>query len=368
MAIPSYFNRCRLSLRALAVILGVIGVVFAWGGYELRHAWRQHHALSTIAPFGDSVEFVGRFSGDDTSIEFAAFPRSRGFRTLIAEVFRKPRSLFLLDASRMPASAMDAIGELSTLRDLNVIDTPPDTVAHLLQQTPHLQRLMLARCALDSQVTQEMGRLVQLEGLALRGVDNVADDVPALCQLKRIKRLELSVCRLTDSDLEKLLSCLTALQSLEIDRVPLSGPVMRRIGNLRNLEVLTLHGDVPTDGLRLLHGLTALRTLSIVTAERLTIESAHLPPGIRQLTLLGHPVSANTLSTLATFDEIRSLKIDAAMLSERNLKILAQLPNLRKLDLWDDELSDEAFNQLGSELPNCQIGRNWSLSGVQLKN
>jgi len=125
----------------LAIALAVLGVIFAWGGYELRHAWRQHQALSLIAPYGESVEFVDRFSGDDTSVEFGAFDRAVGFRNLITEVRRKPHSLYLWNASRMPEDAMDAIGELPSLRDLNVIDTGADTLVRMLQEAPYLRRV-----------------------------------------------------------------------------------------------------------------------------------------------------------------------------------------------------------------------------------
>jgi hypothetical protein len=87
-------------------------------------------------------------------------------------------------------------------------------------------------------------------------------------------------------------------------------------------------------------------------------EHLHVLPKLWYLSLAGSPVSATTIPELAGITELSMLELQGTTLGDDAIgpfKQLAELPNLRRIDLRGTRISPAGLTELETHLQGCQV-------------
>jgi hypothetical protein len=77
------------------------------------------------------------------------------------------------------------------------------------------------------------------------------------------------------------------------------------------------------------------------------------------------PVSDTGIALLAGHTAFTDLKLDRTDLSDKSVSWLVSQKNLKYLDLYHTQLSEQGFNSVKKALPNARI--NWSLDAARAR-
>lgn len=202
-----------------------------------------------------------------------------------------------------------------------------------------------------SWIEQAGGRFVQGPGGTITEVDLrsswVTDsDLARLTQFANLKKLDLSLTRITDRGLRALrpLETVTELNLYFAEQITDDG--MSAIKGWKKLERLTLRGTKISDStLEFLSGITALRSLDVGYAELTDAGLVHLGAltGLRELTVGGNKLAGPGLQFLRQLPQLTYLDLggqqrtDSGLwfvtLSEAGLEAVATVTELRELRL-----------------------------------
>lgn len=141
---------------------------------------------------------------------------------------------------------------------------------------------------------------------------------------------------------------------------------MKALAGLRNIESFTIHtyGSNMTDsGLKVLQNFPKLRQLTLTRCYRLTTEGLAIIPGLgqlRSLTLLysGYTPDSSldqVANAIQVATQVEELHLGGRMLSDSGLRHLANLKNVRRLDVSETQgYSEKGLVRLILELPNLE--------------
>jgi len=264
------------------------------------------------------------------------------------------------------AEGFRRLAELPTLTHL-ILQAPPTADAlEAIAQLPNLRMLALLGGALGDEEIRRLGRLDRLEILA---IPEGSPGDPGLLALAGLPLRSLSLSgapKSTGKGFEALAERGT-LRDLELGFGGLSEAAVPSLSKLRSLEYLELNGqswreDGTASSLRALTGLQALGLswLPVASLEwlgelpalkRLSIHSCYLRGGLkgiervralRELSLPDVPVEDEQLRPLAELKNLRALDLKSARMSGRGLLHLQGLPRLTHLNLFNLVSIDDA--------------------------
>ena len=173
-------------------------------------------------------------------------------------------------------------------------------------------------------------------------------DLRAVASMREVRWLDLSACRVGDSELVELVE-LDKMVGLESLRLPPTtsdgiGPVLVRLRSLKHLSLEATRVTAATVAV-LPRGLESLN-LSGTTIDDAAIEHLRRLPGLRQLWLDETPVGDKSLTVVSTRTTIETLGLTGTGISSEGIKQLAGLANLTALHLAETAIDDEALGVL----------------------
>jgi Leucine-rich repeat (LRR) protein len=287
-----------------------------------------------------------------------AFMEGKAFE-ILAKIpsLREVEICFFTDDKRDKYVVPNQICLMKQITQLEIIRA--NTFPPVLDGMDALECLILSKCDIKD-FPEGIKNLPKLEQIEITGGGGVETLPPALCMLPRLKVLKLDTCRYNTLPLE--IGCLKGLKELIVinetnEKVGLK-ELPKEIGNLTELELLNIGGNLLTDLPKEISNLKKLEWLSLekngISKLPMVITSLEK---LKVLILNNNPISElpKELSTLAQLEslEIRNSGIKCISLG------IDSLLKLKKLDLGANELKvvPEFIGRL-VELESLSIGKN----------
>ncbi len=214
-----------------------------------------------------------------------------------------------------------AVSEGSTL-DLAVIQA--------LTEFPRLRAVRLGGTGVGDEVCGVLGQLQALEDLDLRDCPVSDDGLASLEQLPKLKALRLSgkngECSVSDIGMESV-GKITTLKVLAIDFLWVSEEGLGMLKDLKELQELYLAGTtIGNDALGML--------------------GQH--PKLKKVRLAANQIDAEGLAQLGELTQLETVDLSECLqITDQATDSLAQLKNLKELNLWRVNLSDLGIAPVG---------------------
>jgi hypothetical protein len=161
--------------------------------------------------------------------------------------------------------------------ELQIIDCQ-DAEIHGLTRLPALSRLGLGGPDVTDQGLEELASMPGLRSLDLFDLPSISDaGLAVLPELKEVEELWLSDVHISGAGLRPLRD-MPRLRSLSLFRMPIGDSDLKAIGNLEQLEELSIVAmpQLTDDGLKALKGLTKLKRLTLLSLNISDVGVAHL--------------------------------------------------------------------------------------------
>jgi len=256
---------------------------------------------------------------------------------------------------------VERITEIKTIKRLDLSFTyVTDAGVQHLQELPELEDLTLDTVeALTDAAASYLRADKKLRRLVLRGTDITDVGMPYLASLTGLKSLDLSHTMIGDVGLESL-PALSELEELNLGGTHITGTNLNFLKLLPKLRKLSFSGiqrrnagacwtplltDLDMDTISLLSGLEDLNVGVGVSLGKTGVPvgagNCRVTGGI-QLTDLG-------VAKLGKLKRLRRLDISGAKITPASLKVMANLPQLERLSLWNcARIDDSAAPQLAA--------------------
>ena len=238
-----------------------------------------------------------------------------------------------------------------------------------LAQMQDLKRLDLSLTRISDRGLRALKAAPALEELNLYFAEQITDEGTAVVKgWKHLKRLDLRGTKITDSTLEFLASVPT-LERLDIGWAQITDTGLDHLTALPNLRWLTMGGNKLTDtALQFLRQMPHIEYLDVGGTQRtdsglwsLLLTRAGLQAiasvtELRELRLAGTAVTGPGLEILKPLAKLARLNLQGCrQLKDDAATILATFKTLRTLDLKDSALSEKSVAALREALPETQI-------------
>ena len=238
-----------------------------------------------------------------------------------------------------------------------------------LARMPDLKRLDLSLTRISDQGLRQLRTAPGIVDLNLYYAELITDDgLSAVRGWKNLKRLNLRGTKITDKTLE-MLATAPGLESLDIGFAEITDVGLDHLSLLPNLRELTIGGNKLTDlGVQMLRQLPQLTYLDLSGFQRtdsglwsisLTdagLESVATLGDLKELRLGGTSVSGRGLEQLKGLQEIERLDLQGCKrITDTAVPVLSSFTRLKVLDVKDTALTAEALEGLKKALPQAQI-------------
>ncbi|HVW87648.1 MAG TPA: hypothetical protein VHB50_23335 [Bryobacteraceae bacterium] len=276
-----------------------------------------------------------------------------------------PPSSWITDAGGVFQRGTDGKITAVDLRASWVTDSDMPQLARM----PDVKKLDLSLTRLSDRGLRALRPAPGIEELNLSFAEQIGDEgASAIRNWKRLTRLNLRGTKITDATLE-MLAGVTSLRSLDIGYAQLTDVGLNNLTSLTNLRELSMGGNKLTDnGLEFLRQLPQIAYLDLAGTQRtdsglwsITISDPGLEAiasvsDLRELHIGGTALSANGLKKLAALSKLERLSLQGCKRIGHDAEpVLAGFTNLRWLDVHDTGLSQEDIGALQKALPRCQI-------------
>jgi hypothetical protein len=244
-----------------------------------------------------------------------------------------------------------------------------DSDMPLLARMPDLKRLDLSLTRISDRGLRALKTAPAIEELNLYFAEQISDESMAIVKAwKHLKRLNLRGTRITDSTLEFLSGVLT-LEALDIGWAQITDTGLDHLVPLTNLRWLTMGGNKLTGtSLQFLRQMPQIEYLDLGGAQRtdsglwsLSLTDAGMQAiaqvtELRELRLAGTGVTSRNLEVLKPLVKLRRVSLQGCRrLRDDAATVLSGFKQLRILDVKDSGLSEQGVSRLRSALPDCQV-------------
>jgi hypothetical protein len=180
-----------------------------------------------------------------------------------------------------------------------------------------------------------VGRMTSLESLGLNACDNITDyGVARLASLTRLRGLGLGHTRITGTGFDQL-TRLSDLHDLYLSGAQINDTGMAHLANLKQLQNLDLSSTNITDaGLVDLARMSSLESVNLRFCKVTDEGVSHLPgwTKLRHLNLSDTNITDAAMDTLTRIPSLEHIELaDCYKLTDRGMRRLLELPNLKKL-------------------------------------
>ncbi len=238
-----------------------------------------------------------------------------------------------------------------------------------LAQMPELRRLDLSLTRVTDHGLQGLKPAPNIADLNLYYAELITDEgVAAVKSWKRLRRLNLRGTKITDTTLAHLAG-IPSLESLDVGFAQITVSGLELLGNLTSLKELTIGGNKLTDnGLQFLKQVPNLTYLDLSGSQRtdsglwfvsLTepgTEAIATLKHLKELRLAGTQVSTRSLQKLATLDKLERLSLQRTKrIGDDAIPQLSSWKSLRQVDLKESAGTKEGIASLRTAKPDCKI-------------
>lgn len=263
--------------------------------------------------------------------------------------------------TRDPAGHVTAVD----LRASWITDSDMPALARL----PDLKRLDLSLTRISDRGMRTLRTASGIEELNLYFTEQVGDEGAAVLRnWKHLKRLNLRGTKITDSTLE-MLAGLPSIERLDIGWAQITDTGLDHLSALTNLRWLTMGGNKLTDtALQFLRQMPQIEYLDISGTQRtdsglwsLLLNDAGVQAiagvtELRELRLNGTNITGRQLAMLKSLAKLERLSLQGCKrLKDDAASALAEFRQLRMVDLKDSGVSAEAAAKLRAALPGCEV-------------
>jgi Leucine-rich repeat (LRR) protein len=263
----------------------------------------------------------------------------------------------------------DAAGNVvaADLRASWITDSDMPALARLSS----LKRLDLSLTRISDRGLRALKTAPAIEELNLYFAEQIGDEGTAVLRnWKHLKRVNLRGTKVTDSTLE-VLAGLPGIERLDIGWAQITDTGLEHLSALTSLRWLTMGGNKLTDAaLQFLRQMPQIEYLDIGGTQRtdsglwslmLTdagVQAIAAVTELRELSLAGTNVAGRGLALLMPLGKLERLNLQGCKrLRDDAAATMAQFHQLRVLDLKDSSLSEEAVARIRAALPECQVIR-----------
>jgi Leucine-rich repeat (LRR) protein len=234
---------------------------------------------------------------------------------------------------------------------------------------PDLRRLDLSLTRLSDRGLRALKSAPAIEDLNLYFAEQITDEGASVVRnWKHLKSLNLRGTKITDNTLE-LLAGVPTLESLDIGWAQITDTGLEHLTALINLRRLTFGGNKLTDtALGFLRQMPQLEYLDIGGQQRtdsglwsLTLtdagmQSIGLVTELRELRVEGRNLTARGLASLKPLAKLERLNLQGCKrVRDDAVPVLSSMQQLRVLDLKDSGISEPAVAKLRAALPQCEV-------------
>jgi len=238
-----------------------------------------------------------------------------------------------------------------------------------LARMPDVKRLDLSLTRVSDHGMRMLRSAPGIVELNLYYTELITDEgLSAVKGWKHLKRLNLRGTKITDKTLE-MLATVPTLESLDIGFAEITDVGLDHLALLPNLRELTIGGNKLTDdGVQLLRQIPQLTYLDLSGQQRtdsglwsitLTdsgLESVATLNALKELRLSGTTVSARGLQKLKALDKLERLTLqNCRRVADSAVPVLSAFSKLRVLDVKGTALTADGIAQLQKALPQAQI-------------
>jgi Leucine-rich repeat (LRR) protein len=340
---PAAWWRMRWSIRALLLLMTVLALLLAWIGRTIR-AVHHRAALATALDDGanDSIGWdsiaAGDYTPDWTAIAFGDWSSVE-----VTDV----------DINYRRNVNDDLLEQVSVFRKIDSYSVcgqhVTDRSFQALRGMPELKTVTIEACDITDATLEHLATLPNLEDLTLRGVAVTDKGMGHLWKLPKLTNLTLDFTLISPQ----------AVKEFQDDRpdcvvgfVPAAGKtqvnaakeIMRRDANLlydADTRLITAMifsmNEKPwrSQDWALLHAIPEIQAVSIDDLPNATegLREVQKLPNVEHVTLESMAVTAQELSLLARFPKLTELDFQPENLTDEHLLAIAKLPNLVKLKI-----------------------------------
>jgi internalin A len=244
-----------------------------------------------------------------------------------------------------------------------------DSDMPLLAQMKELKRLDLSLTRISDRGLRALKASPAIEELDLSFAEQITDEGAATVKgWKRLRRLNLRDTKITNATLE-FLSGVPSLEWLDIGWAQVTDTGLGHLATLTNLRHLAMGGNKLTDtSLQFLRQTPQIEYLDLGGTQRTDsglwslqlsddgTQSIAAVTELRELRLAGTAVTGGGLRLLAPLARLERLDLQGCRkLRDDAATALAGFKQLRVLDLKDSSLGAEAVARIRAALPACQI-------------
>ena len=240
-----------------------------------------------------------------------------------------------------------------------------------LAAMPDLKRLDLSLTRISDRGLRALRTAPAIEDLNLYFAEQIGDEGAAILRnWKHLKRLNLRGTKITDSTLEAL-GGVPTIEWLDIGWAQLTDSGLDHLSSLTNLRSLTMGGNKLTDNaLQFLRQMPQIEYLDIGGAQRTDsglwslaladagIQAIAAVTELRELRLAGTSITGRGLAMLKPLAKLEKLNLQGCKrLRDDAAAALAEFKQLQALDVKDSGLSESAAARIHAALPQCQVSR-----------
>src|SRR5262245_11585557 len=227
------------------------------------------------------------------------------------------------------------------LGDAYVLDNSLAPLANM----KNLRRLNLLGTLVTDEGLKYLRELTLMEDLDLYGVKITDSGVESLRKLTALRRLNLLGAQITDASAE-ILSRFTELRDLNLYRSRITNAGLLKLHSLRNLELLDLrYSGVTGAGVQALQAALPKCKLTYVNAAPGTM-SPVAPPKSKSEATVGQWIQSLGGQARIYGGRIQSVSLARCSTTDAQLKALATLTAIEKLDLEATDVSDLGLQSL----------------------
>lgn len=238
-----------------------------------------------------------------------------------------------------------------------------------LAELRDLKRLDISLTRISDRGLRTLKAAPAIENLNLYFAELVSDEGTAIFRnWKHLKRLNLHGTKITDSTLE-ILEGVPSLEWLDIGWAQITDTGLDHLSSLTNLRALAMGGNKLTSAsLQVLRQLPQLEYLDIGGTQRtdsglwsmlLTddgVQAIASVTELRELRMAGTSITGRGIAMLKTLSKLERLNLQGCKrLGEDAAEALTGFRQLRNLDLKDSGLSTQAIERVRAGLPQCQV-------------
>ena len=238
-----------------------------------------------------------------------------------------------------------------------------------MARMPDLKRLDLSLTRISDRGLRALKTAQGIEELNLYFAEQVGDEGAAVLRnWKHLRRLNLRGTKITDSTLE-MLAGVTAIEWLDIGWAQITDTGLEHLSALTNLRWLTMGGNKLTDtALQFLHQMPQLEYLDIGGTQRTDsglwslllndggVQAIASVTELRELRLNGTNITGRQLEMLKGLSKLERLSLQGCKrLKDDAANVLAEFRQLRAVDLKDSGVSAESASRVRAALPGCEV-------------